>query len=77
VYFLFVDHSTDCDEIAVLGSADGIQWSTPSWIPTATSSDRHPSAMQMSDGNYLLAFANTDSIHVRSSSDPMIWQAPS
>ncbi|MFC2174863.1 sialidase family protein [archaeon] len=71
-YFLFADNS-GCTEIFVKASRDGVLWSRASWLPNATMSDRHPSVMQASDESYLMAFADADSIHVRTSSDPMIW----
>jgi len=73
-YFLFADNS-DCTEIFVKASRDGMYWSRASWLPNATASDRHPSVMQDSGGNYRMAYADAASIHVRTSSDPMIWVA--
>ncbi|MBN3037712.1 MAG: hypothetical protein JW834_04685 [Candidatus Diapherotrites archaeon] len=72
-YFLFTDQSGSCTDMFVQASRDGVQWSRASWLPNATASDRHPSAMQDSQGVYRMAFADADSIHVRSSTDPMIW----
>ncbi len=72
-YFLFSDQSDSCTDMYVQASVDGERWSRPSWLPNITDSDRHPTVMQDSGGVYRMALANSDSIHVRTSTDPMIW----